>query len=134
MDAAFVQCGKDFGMRAVMMQDNGASGQIQVGELTINMQKRTVEMAGVPVRLTGREYQVLELLASKKHMVLSKPAILKHLYGEGAMPDPKIIDVFICNLRRKLARASAKGDYIETVRGRGYMLRAPVRFDEKIPA
>jgi two-component system cell cycle response regulator CtrA len=121
-------------MRAFLMKDNGAAGRIDAGELTINVQRRTVEVGGSPVHLTGREYQVLELLASRKHTVLSKAAILKHLYGEGATPDPKIVDVFICNLRRKLARASAGGDFIETVRGRGYMLRAPVRRDEKIPA
>ncbi len=121
-------------MRAFLMKDNGAAGQIEAGELTINVEKRTVEVAGTPVHLTGREYQVLELLAQRKHTVLSKAAILKHLYGEGATPDPKIVDVFICNLRRKLARASEGREFIETIRGRGYMLRAPVRHDEKIPA
>ncbi|HWP26175.1 MAG TPA: response regulator transcription factor [Xanthobacteraceae bacterium] len=121
-------------MRALLMQDNGAAGLIEAGELTINVEKRTVEVAGTPVHLTGREYQVLELLASRKQTVLSKAAILKHLYGEGATPDPKIVDVFICNLRRKLGRASEGRDFIETVRGRGYALRATVRRDEKIPA
>jgi two-component system cell cycle response regulator CtrA len=121
-------------MRAFLMRDNGAAGQIDAGELTIDVQKQTVEVAGAPVHLTRREYQVLELLASRKRTVLSKAAILKHLYGESATPDPKIVDVFICNLRRKLARASGGGDFIETVRGRGYMLRAPVSQDEKIPA
>lgn len=121
-------------MRAFLMKDNGAAGQVGAGELTINVEKRTVEVAGTPVRLTGREYQVLELLASRQHTVLSKAAILKHLYGEGVTPTPKIVDVFICNLRRKLARASEGQDFIETVRGRGYVLRAPVRHDAKIPA
>jgi two-component system cell cycle response regulator CtrA len=80
--------------------------------------------------LTGREYQMLELLALRKGMTISKDMFLSHLYGGMDEPELKIIDVFMCKLRKKLAAASSGADYIETVWGRGYMLREPQCFRE----
>jgi DNA-binding winged helix-turn-helix (wHTH) protein len=78
------------------------------------------------VHLTGKEYQILEILALRKGTTLSKEMFLNHLYGGMDEPKLKIIDVFICKLRKKLANASGDRDYIETtVWGRGYMLREP---------
>jgi len=73
--------------------------------------------------VTGKEYQMLELLALRKGMTLSKEMFLSHLYGGMDEPEMKIIDVFICKLRKKLANASGGKDYIETVWGRGYVMR-----------
>src|SRR5256885_15583834 len=72
--------------------------------------------------LTGKEYQMLELLSLRKGTTLTKEMFLDHLYGGMDEPELKIIDVFICKLRKKLATASAGRNYIETVWGRGYVL------------
>ena len=81
-------------------------------------------MDGQAVHLTGKEYAILELLVLRKGMVLTKEAFLNHLYGGMDEPEMKIIDVFICKLRKKLAQAGA-GNLIGTVWGRGYMMRDP---------
>ncbi len=86
------------------------------------------------MNLTGKEYQILEILALRKGTTLSKEMFLNHLYGGMDEPELKIIDVFICKLRKKLANASGGRDYIETVWGRGYMLREPSEADERLIA
>jgi two-component system cell cycle response regulator CtrA len=86
------------------------------------------------VHLTGKEYQILEILALRKGTTLSKEMFLNHLYGGMDEPELKIIDVFICKLRKKLANASGGRDFIETVWGRGYMLREPTEADERLSA
>jgi two-component system cell cycle response regulator CtrA len=75
--------------------------------------------------LTEKEYQMLELLSLRKGMTLSKETFLNHLYGDKDEPEMKIIDVFICKLRKKLDTATDGVDYIETIWGRGYALRDP---------
>ena len=88
-----------------------------------------VEVDGEPIRLTGREYAILELLAMRKGATLSKEVFLNHLYGGMEEPEFKIIDVFICKLRKKLSDALDGENYIETVWGRGYVLREPREAD-----
>ena len=77
------------------------------------------------MHLTGKEYQMLELLSLRKGTTLTKEMFLNHLYGGMDEPELKIIDVFICKLRKKLAAATEGDNYIETVWGRGYVLRDP---------
>ena len=89
---------------------------------------------GARVHLTGKEYQMLELLSLRKGTTLTKEMFLNHLYGGMDEPEAKIIDVFICKLRKKLANASNGKNYIETVWGRGYVLRDPVEIEAKISA
>ncbi len=93
------------------------------------------------MHLTGKEYAILELLVLRKGMVLTKDAFLNHLYGGIDEPEMKIIDVFICKLRKKLAQAGAES-LIGTVWGRGYMIReqqdnaassAPQEMPEAVP-
>src|SRR6476659_7001753 len=95
---------------------------------------KTVEVHGARVHLTGKEYQMLELLPLRKGTTLTKEMFLNHLYGGMDEPELKIIDVFICKLRKKLANASQGKNYIETVWGRGYVLREPTDAEERIPA
>jgi len=97
---------------------------LQIGPLTLNLGSREVMVEGRPVHLTGKEYAILELLALRKGVVMTKEAFLNHLYGGIDEPEVKIIDVFICKLRKKLAQAGAT-DLIGTVWGRGYVLRDP---------
>ena len=85
-----------------------------------------VEVDGARVHLTGKEYAMLELLSLRKGNTLTKEMILNHLYGGMDEPEMKIIDVFICKLRKKLGVACGGDNYIETVWGRGYALQDPV--------
>jgi len=98
---------------------------IRTGKLTVNLETRTVEVQGQPIHLTGKEYGILELLSLRKATTLTKEMFLNHLYGGMDEPELKIIDVFICKLRKKLASATGGDNYIETVWGRGYVLRDP---------
>ena len=110
-------------IQAVVRRAKGfAQSSLTVGELTLNLGSREVTVAGTPIHLTGKEYAILELLVLRKGVVLTKEAFLNHLYGGMDEPEVKIIDVFICKLRKKLAQAGAD-NVIGTVWGRGYMMR-----------
>lgn len=110
-------------MQAVVRRSKGFSQpSLQVGAVQINLDSREVFANGTPVHLTSKEYSVLELLVLRKGIVLTKEVFLNHLYGGLDEPEIKIIDVFICKLRKKLAHAGA-GNLIGTVWGRGYMIR-----------
>ena len=104
---------------------------VATGDLIVNLNldQKTVEVSGSRVHLTGKEYQMLELLSLRKGTTLTKEMFLNHLYGGMDEPELKIIDVFICKLRKKLANASQGRNYIETVWGRGYVLREPTEED-----
>jgi len=99
---------------------------IRTGELVVNLDTRIVSVDNRRVRLTGKEYAILELLSLGKGTTLTKEMFLNHLYGGIDEPEHKIIDVFVCKLRQKLALATGGKHYIETVWGRGYALRDPV--------
>ncbi len=112
-------------IHAVVRRSRGhAQSVIRTGDIVVNLDGKTVEVNGERVHLTGKEYQMLELLSLRKGTTLTKEMFLNHLYGGLDEPEVKIIDVFICKLRKKLNQY-AKDDYIETVWGRGYMLRDP---------
>jgi two-component system cell cycle response regulator CtrA len=98
---------------------------IKTGDVTVNIDDKTAEVNGVRVNLTGKEYQMLELLSLRKGTTLTKDMFLNHLYGGMDEPELKIIDVFICKLRKNLALATSGQHHIETVWGRGYVLRDP---------
>lgn len=119
-------------VNAIIRRSKGHSNSvIKVGRLTINLTTKMAEVDGKPLRLTNREYAILELLAVRKDATLSKDVFLNHLYGGMEEPEFKIIDVFICKLRKKLADALGGENYIETVWGRGYVLRAPSSAEKK---
>ncbi len=122
-------------IQAVVRRSKGHSQSvITTGKLTVNLDAKTVEVDGARVHLTGKEYQMLELLSLRKGTTLTKEMFLNHLYGGMDEPELKIIDVFICKLRKKLANASNGKNYIETVWGRGYVLREPSDDEARIPA
>ncbi|AWD20768.1 response regulator transcription factor CtrA [Fuscovulum blasticum] len=113
-------------IHAIIRRSKGHSQSvIRTGRITVNLDAKTVDVEGTPVHLTGKEYQMLELLSLRKGTTLTKEMFLNHLYGGMDEPELKIIDVFICKLRKKLAEATAGDSYIETVWGRGYVLRDP---------
>ncbi len=113
-------------IQAIVRRSKGHSDSlIETGKLTVNLDTRTVEVSGHPVHLTGKEYGILELLSLRKGTTLTKEMFLNHLYGGIDEPELKIIDVFVCKLRKKLSNATGGDNYIETVWGRGYVLREP---------
>jgi two-component system cell cycle response regulator CtrA len=122
-------------IHAIVRRSKGhAQSVIQTGDLIVNLDTKTIEITGARVHLTGKEYQVLEFLSLRKGTYLTKKVLLNLLYGGMDEPGPKIIDVFICKLRRKLASASSGKTYIETAWGGGYMLREPNEDIAKISA
>lgn len=113
-------------IHAIVRRSKGHSQSIiKTGKLAVNLDTKTVEVDNQRVHLTGKEYAMLELLSLRKGSTLTKEMFLNHLYGGIDEPELKIIDVFICKLRKKLATASDGENYIETVWGRGYVLRNP---------
>jgi two-component system, cell cycle response regulator CtrA len=111
-------------IHAIVRRSRGhAQSVIEIDDLVVNLDTRTTTINGTPVHLTPKEYQMLELLSLRKGMTMSKEMFLNHLYGGMDEPELKIIDVFMCKLRKKLANASGGKNYIETVWGRGYVLR-----------
>ena len=99
---------------------------IRTGDLVVDLNTRVVSVDNKPVHLTGKEYAILELLSLRKGTTVTKEMFLNHLYGGVHEPEIKIIDVFVCKLRKKLAQATGGNHYIETIWGRGYRLRDPV--------
>ncbi len=113
-------------IHAIIRRSKGHSQSIiATGKIAVNLDAKTVSVDGVTVHLTGKEYQMLELLSLRKGTTLTKEMFLNHLYGGMDEPELKIIDVFICKLRKKLATATGGDNYIETVWGRGYVLCDP---------
>ena len=113
-------------IQAIIRRSKGHSQSlIKTGKMSVNLDARTVEVDGKSVHLTGKEYGILELLSLRKGATLTKEMFLNHLYGGMDEPKLKIIDVFVCKLRKKLTTAASGENYIETVWGRGYVLRDP---------
>jgi two-component system cell cycle response regulator CtrA len=122
-------------INAIVRRSKGhAQSVINTDGLCVDLDRKTVEIDGARVHLTWKEYQMLELLALRKGTTLTKEMFLSNLYGGMDEPEIKIIDVFICKLRKKLANASGGRDYIETVWGRGYVMREQAEAAARISA
>ncbi|MGD9637773.1 MAG: response regulator transcription factor CtrA [Alphaproteobacteria bacterium] len=119
-------------IQAIVRRSKGhAESVIRTGVIEVNLNTQTVTVKGKPLHLTGKEYSILELLSLRKGTTLNKDQFLNHLYGGMDEPELKIIDVFICKLRKKLEKATSGENYIETVWGRGYVLREPQKENKK---
>ncbi len=113
-------------IQAIVRRSQGHSQSIiKTGKVSVNLDSRTVDVDGKPLHLTGKEYGIIELLSLRKGSTLTKEMFLNHLYGGMDEPEVKIIDVFICKLRKKIQDMTEGDNYIETVWGRGYVLRDP---------
>jgi len=120
-------------IQAIVRRSRGHSDSIiKTGKLTVNLDTRTVEVDGQPLHLTGKEYGILGLLSLRKGTTLTKEVFLNDLYGGMDEPELKIIDVFVCKLRKKLNAATGGENYIETVWGRGYTLRDPIDEPDRV--
>ena len=110
-------------LRGMIRRAKGHAGSIiHIGRLAVDISAKTVEIDGKPLNATAKEYGILELLALRRGMTLTKENFLDHLYGGMDEPEQKIIDVFICKLRKKIAAISGEPNAIRTIWGRGYML------------
>ncbi len=111
-------------IRAVVRRTRGhASPIIKVGKMVVNLESKVVTIADKVLSLTAKEYALIELLCLRKGMTVSKAQFLNHLYGGMDEPEMKIVDVFLCKMRRKIAALSGGEQYIQTVWGRGYILK-----------
>ena len=120
-------------IQAIVRRSKGHSESIiRTGKLAVNLDTRSIEVDSKPLHLTSKEYSILELLSLRKGTTLTKEMFLNHLYGGIDEPELKIIDVFVCKLRKKLAQAADGDNYIETVWGRGYVLKDPEVTDGSI--
>jgi two-component system, cell cycle response regulator CtrA len=122
-------------IQAIVRRSKGhAQSVIKTGELAVNLDTKTIEVGGARVHFTRKEYQMLELLSLRKGTPLTKEMFLNHLYDGMDEPEVKIIDVFICKLRKKLANASNGRNFIETLWGRGHVLRDPLEDEARFSA
>ena len=109
----------------VYCPEEQSAATIRTGSIVVDRNSRTASVEGQTVRLSRKEYEILELLSVRKGTALTKEMLLDHLYGGSDEPEQKIIDVFVCKLRKKLVQATGGEHYIETLWGRGYVLRDP---------
>lgn len=120
-------------VQAIIRRSKGFSASVvEVGPLRLDLSAREVAVSGQPVSLTAKEYAIVELLALRKGTTIRKERFLNHLYGGIDEPEIKIIDVFVCKIRRKLADAGC-GNLIHTAWGQGYTLREPTEIPLAVP-
>jgi two-component system cell cycle response regulator CtrA len=98
---------------------------MRTGDLAVNPANRSAEVQGRRVHVTGKEFQILELLSLRKPRAVTREELFKHLYDDVDQPGLEIIDVFIAKLRKKIADASGDKNFIMFVEGDGYQLVDP---------
>jgi DNA-binding response OmpR family regulator len=112
-------------MQAMARRARGyASAELVCGNVTLDQEQHAVMVDGKRVNLTAREFDFLETLMLHKGVLLTKERFMSRLYADSEAPDSKIVDVFVCKLRRKLTAAGA-AEIIRTVWGRGYLVFEP---------
>jgi two-component system, cell cycle response regulator CtrA len=114
-------------IQAIVRRSKGHSqSTIRTGKLVLNLDTRVASVDDQPLNLTNREYAILELLCLRKGSTVTRQTFLNQLYGGIDEPELKTIDVFVCKLRKKLARATGGSHYIDAVWGHGYVLHEPL--------
>jgi DNA-binding response OmpR family regulator len=110
--------------RAEMAPDDEPGEEPLVrGDLRIDFEKRTTELAGEPVDLTYVEFEILSVLARHPGRVYTRDMLLDRIWGDSAFRDQRTIDVHIRHLREKLEHDAKTPEYLLTVRGVGYRFR-----------
>lgn len=111
-------------VNAIVRRSKGhADPIVRTGGMEINLNSKVVTIDGKVLNLTSKEYALFELLALRKGTTINKEQFLNHLYGGMDEPEMKIIDVFLCKIRRKIEKITKTESYIQTVWGRGYILK-----------
>ncbi len=96
---------------------------MRIGQVTLDPLTRPAETAGEEVSLNETEYKVLSLLARERGSIVARPTVLEALYGDHPPKESRIVDVYISNIRKKLAALPGGDELIVTYRGRGWMIR-----------
>ena len=113
-------------LRAVLRRVEPSFGPVlAIGELVVDLEKRTVSMRGEPVHLTPHEFSFLRLLARNEGKLLTHTAILKEVWGPAYQRESSYLHVYVSQLRRKLEAEPARPRYILTEPGVGYRLVNP---------
>src|SRR5689334_10330178 len=113
-------------IRAVVRRARSHSHSLlTIGKIVLDLNAKTVSVGGVPIDLTTKEYEILKMLSQRKGVTLSKEVILNQLYGGVDVPNDKIIDVFVCKLRKKLGSDIDANAYVKTIWGCGYQMHDP---------
>lgn len=111
-------------IQAIIRRSRGYSqSQIKIGDMCVDLESKIVTIGGKVLHLTAKEYALIELLCLRRGMTVSKEQFLNHLYNGMDEPEMKIIDVFLCRIRNKIERLSNGKQYIQTIWGRGYILK-----------
>ena len=102
-----------------LVRRSGVSPQtvINIGDLSINKNSRTVTLNGNPVGLTAKEYALLELLAVNRNELVTRSMIYQHVFDEYDPSVANSVDVYISKIRQKIGRS-----FIKTCRGKGYII------------
>lgn len=117
----------DARVRAVVRRSGGhSSSVIKIGRAEIRLDNKEIVVDGKQIPLTTKEYLIVESLGLRKNMTLSKEQLLSRIYGGIDEPQDKIIDVFVCKVRKKIREATGDYGLIDTVWGRGYVIRENV--------
>jgi two-component system OmpR family response regulator len=105
-------------VRALIRRGADAPNPLLIlGPVSINTAARTVAVEGSEIGLTAREYALIEYLATRRGKVVSRTELYDHLFAEEDESYSNLLDVHVCNLRRKLGK-----DLIQTRRGHGYVI------------
>jgi two-component system cell cycle response regulator CtrA len=105
-------------------RDGFSQQTFEIGNISLNQLTNDIRINGTSTHFTGKEYAILALLIRRAGTVVTKELIMDNCYGGRDEPDWKIVDIYICRLRKKL-RAVGSSEHIENVWGRGYMLSNP---------
>jgi two-component system cell cycle response regulator CtrA len=113
-------------VRAIVRRARGFGNPIvSSGHISVDLNRKRVCVRGTPLRLTAKEYLLIECCALRAGSPVSKAELLEHLYGSSGEADMKTIDVFVCKIRKKAKDLGADADCLATVWGTGYQFAAP---------
>jgi two-component system KDP operon response regulator KdpE len=113
-------------LRAVLRRAGPSGGPVlEVGELVVDLDKRSVAVGGRPVSLTPREFELLRVLAQNEGKLMTHPSILREVWGPAYGGESHYLHVYISQLRRKIETDPARPRYLLTEPGAGYRLVSP---------
>jgi two-component system KDP operon response regulator KdpE len=114
-------------LRAALRRSSPDGGPVlEIGDLVIDLEKRSVAMQGKQVSLTPNEYSLLRLFAQNEGKLLTHPTILREVWGPAYDTESHYLHVYISQLRRKLEPDPARPKYLVTEPGAGYRLVNPL--------
>lgn len=110
--------------RRGISQDRSALPSLTLGSVIVDFDARRASRGPQEIRLTSKEFGVLQLLAASPDQAISRELFLDRVWGYDAFPTTRTVDTHIASLRAKIANAGGEAERIETVHGIGYRLRS----------